>query len=113
MSGQEVLLRCRELDRKHVYPVVDAERRLLGIVTPDELALLAGSSELVPLTTAFDLMREPVSVQADAELGVAIETMLSSGLRELPVVDAAGRVLGCVDDRSISHAYQRSAANGS
>lgn len=112
MSGQEVLLRCRDPEGKRVYPVVDAERRLLGIVTPDDLALLGASSELVPLTTASDLMREPVSVAASDELGVVLEKMLNSGLRELPVVDAGNRLLGCVDDRAITRAYGKLATPG-
>ncbi len=107
MSGQEVLLRCGAPDPKNVFPVVDAQRRILGIVTQDELSVLASSSELVPVTTASDLMREPVAVRADDDLALAVELMLIHGLRELPVTDMAGRLLGSVDDHTITKAYQR------
>jgi len=107
MPGEEVLLRCGALDGKHVFPVVDGERRLIGIVTQEDLGLLGSSPELRPITTASDLMREPVAVRGGDGLGLAIEKMLTNGLRELPVVDDEGRLLGYVDDQSIAEAYQR------
>ena len=110
MSAQEVLLRWQKLDGPHVLPVVDLERRVLGVVTRDEIALLETSSELVPVTTASDLMRPPVTVRDHDDLAVVIERMLTSGLRELPVVDADGRLLGHVDDRTVAQAYQRPAS---
>jgi CIC family chloride channel protein len=106
MSAAEVLLRCSAAKGRQVYPVVDAGRRLLGIVTPDELAILTSSEELLPLATASDLMRAPISVRADDHLGVVVERMLASGLREIPVLDDGGRLLGCVDDQTLATAYQ-------
>ena len=38
-------------------------------------------------------------------LGGVFETMLSQGVRELPVTDAAGALIGFVDETSIAHAY--------
>jgi hypothetical protein len=42
-------------------------------------------------------------------LSLGIERMLTSGLRELPVIDVGGRLLGSVDDETITRAYQRRA----
>jgi CIC family chloride channel protein len=107
--GEEVLLRCGAPDGKHVFPVVDAERHLLGVISQEELVLLGSSPELRPITTAYDLMRPAVAVRAGDGLAVAIERMLTSGLRELPVTDDDGRLLGYVDDQAISETYQRRA----
>lgn len=108
-SAQEILLRWQHLDAPHVLPVVDSERRVLGVVTRDEIALLETSHELVPVTTASDLMRPALTVRPDDDLAVVIERMLTSGLRELPVVDAEGHFLGQVDDGTVARAYQRPA----
>jgi predicted transcriptional regulator len=45
-------------------------------------------------------------VRADDHLGVVVERMLASGLREIPVLDDAGRLLGCIDDQTLAKAYQ-------
>ena len=54
-------------------------------------------------------MRPPVTVRADDDLALVIERMLASGLRELPVTDANGALLGYVDDQTVVQAYQQRA----
>lgn len=107
MPAEEVLLRCGQNDAKHVHPVVDSEGRLLGIVTQDELGVLATTPELLGITTAFDLMRAPASVRADDDLARAVDKMLTTGLRELPVTDAHDHLIGCIDDQAVTQAYAR------
>jgi CIC family chloride channel protein len=107
MPAVEVLLRCSDSDGRHVYPVIDEERVLLGLLTQEQLGMLASDPELVAITTAFDLMRPPVFVRADDDLAQVIDKMLTSGLRELPITDDAGHLLGCIDDQSVAKAYQR------
>jgi CIC family chloride channel protein len=68
---------------------------------------LAKAPELLAVATASDMMKPPVSVDADDAVGVAIERMIKSGLRELPVTEADGRLLGMIDDDDIAKAYQR------
>jgi CIC family chloride channel protein len=112
-SAHEVMRLIEGREQRHVYPVLDPERRLLGIVTPDELAILSVSPELLPVTTAHDLMRPPVSIGSHELLGAAIETMLSSGLRELPVTGEDARLLGVIDDRHLASALGRGRAQAS
>lgn len=108
MSAAEVLLRCKSSDSpRRVHAVLDREQHVLGLVTQEELTLLADSPELHSITTAFDLMRPPVTVRADDDLTAVIDTMLSHGIREVPVTDEHGRWIGTVDDRSIAGAYAR------
>ncbi len=107
MPAAEVLLRCGGSEGRHVYPVVDAARVLVGIVTPEQLTMLASNPDLVAVTTAFDVMLSPVFVHADDDLAQVIDKMLTSGLRELPITDSAGHLLGCIDDQAMASAYQR------
>jgi CBS-domain-containing membrane protein len=90
-----------------VYPVVGADRVLLGIVTQEQLGMLASNPDLVALTTAFDLMLPPGFVRADDDLARVIDRMLTSGLRELPITDSGGCLLGCIGDQALASAYQR------
>jgi chloride channel protein, CIC family len=107
MPAVEVLLRCGHSNGRHVYPVVGADRVLLGIVTQEQLGMLESNPELVAVTTAFDLMLPPVFVRADDDLAQVIDKMLTSGLRELPITDNGGHLLGCIDDQTMASAYQR------
>jgi CIC family chloride channel protein len=102
-----VALAARASATQHVFPVLDAERRLLGIVTPEELRVLDSEPDLLPIATASDLMRAPVSVKPDEDLRRALELMLENGIREIPVTDAASHFLGFVDETTIANVYVR------
>jgi chloride channel protein, CIC family len=107
----ELRILCQAPRKQRTYPVLDAGGQLLGIVTPEELAVLETSPELLRLATASDLMRTAVPVHADDDISAAIEKMLANGLRELPVTDAGGRLLGMIDDKDVAKAYQPSRAS--
>jgi CBS domain-containing protein len=97
-------------------PVIDAERRVVGILTDGdllarlqlpnarvqmelteaelsrELAALAGSGQ-----TVADLMVSPaVTTFADAAIGDAVRVMTERGIKRLPVVDRDGKLVGMV-----------------
>lgn len=103
MPGDELL---RKRTAQEVYPVVDASRRLIGMITDDELRMLDGR---VPqrLVIASDLMRPPVFVRTHDDLRSALEAMLAHGLPLLPIVDDDDRVAGLVEETAIAHAYLR------
>jgi CIC family chloride channel protein len=90
--------------RQEVFPVLDRER-LVGIITLEDLVSLAAQPHLEGLANAADVMRPPIALSQDDFVRSAFETMLSQGVRELPVTDASGAVIGFVDETSIAHAY--------
>jgi CIC family chloride channel protein len=104
--GLDVMSARRRSGAARVYPVVDGQRKLVGVVTPEELGLLVEEPELEVCTTAFDLMRAPISIGSQDDVAAAVETMLASGIRELPVTDTLGRLVGMVDDQSVATAYR-------
>ena len=55
------LLRARSA--QEVYPVVDPDRRLVGIITDEELRLLGAGGSLEKLVIASDVMRPPTRVR--------------------------------------------------
>jgi len=92
--------------------VVDAQRRVVGLITDAELVRRLGEqpgivtslmrrAAAVPITnkvTAADLMiTEVVTTRPDVAIEVAIREMLAQRRKLLPVVDAQGRLIGIVD----------------
>lgn len=90
----------------HGLPVVDAAGRLAGMLTDvDVLAALARSrpSAYPPAPVSVDsvMTGNPVTLEADASLGDAAETLLRGGFRHLPVVDEQGRLVGMLSERDL------------
>ena len=54
---------------------------------------------------ASDLMRAAVTIRHAGLITPTMEKMPTSGLRELPVLDATGRLLDLVDDKAIVVAH--------
>ncbi len=97
-------------------PVVDGERRVVGILTDGDLLRRLGlphagvqaalthaelARELEALRhsgqTVADLMVRPVTtITDDAAVADAVRVMTQRGIKRLPVVDAAGRLVGVV-----------------
>ena len=96
-------------ERQEVFPVI-AEGEVVGIVTLADLVSLSTNSRLGAPVNASELMRAAPTVRLDEDLRVAFESMLANGVRELPVTDETGRLLGFVDEISIAHACARASA---
>jgi CIC family chloride channel protein len=92
---------------QHVFPVVSADGKLIGLITREDVAILRSEPELELVVNAADLMRPAASVGIDDDLRTTFELMRSEGLRELPIVDALGRVVGIVGEADIAQAYLR------
>lgn len=103
--ADEVVRAHREEPTQLVFPVVDEGGKILGIITPEEIAVLESESELIPLVNASDLMRPTASVDLDDDLGFALHTMIANGLSQLPVTDRSGRCVGHVTEADIAKAY--------
>ena len=89
-------------------PVIDAEGRLLGIVSVEELVLATQSPTLAPLIVAADLMRVGVTpLDPEDPLDRALEIFVESDLLALPVVDGTKdrHVVGIVKRSDLSSTY--------
>jgi CBS-domain-containing membrane protein len=105
-------------------PVIDQDRQVVGIITDGDLLRKAGmpvrlavEERLDPADlreilarvsrekTAGQIMTHPArTVQADEALGHVVQTMLTQGLKRLPVVDEQGRLVGMVSRLDILRA---------
>jgi CIC family chloride channel protein len=96
--------------RQDAYPVVDDAGVLRGLIAPDVLRYLSGEGDAARLVVAADLMQPPFSLTLEQGLLSAGEQLVRSGLRELPVLDAAGAIVGFVDESQAMRAYLDAAA---
>jgi CIC family chloride channel protein len=104
-NAAEMLVAVTEANLQDVFPVVDREGKLLGIVTASSLRLVAVESQETRWLIASDLMQPAVSVTLATELRTASERFVANGLHELPVVDDDGRVFALLDELDVAQWY--------
>ncbi len=79
-----------------VLPVVDADRRVVAVVTDRDICCALARENRRPseLRVAEFLSAPPWTCQAGDNLSTALATMRAHAVRRLPVVDAEGRLEG-------------------
>jgi CBS domain-containing protein len=118
----------RALARRDVsaVPVVDADGRVLGVVSEADLLIKQGTQELdfsrsllawwrgrrdlrrTTATTAGRLMTTPaVTVTAGSTVAAAARTMTAHNVKRLPVVDDDGRLVGIVSRKDVLTVFLR------
>jgi CIC family chloride channel protein len=91
-----------------IIPVIDEDRRLLGVVSLEELHVAAQAPHAYSLLLAVDLMRRiERPLRLDDALDRAMELFNENDLLALPVVDRDRRVLGVVRRYDAANAYLR------
>ena len=91
-------------------PVVDGHKRLLGVVSLEEVHLASQSPHVLNLVLASDLMRDSVlPLGPDDRLDRALELFVDSGLSALPVCDGTveRHLLGLVKRSDVARLYLR------
>lgn len=126
-ASLEEVLQALERSRRRRAVVIDADRRVLGIITDGDLlrrssqaahpglaarlrGLLTGEPPIVSALpdageTAADLMTAPaVTVGLDSDPADALQLMTTLAVKRLPVVDADGRLVGLLGRASLLRA---------
>jgi len=106
----EMVERASLTSSQELFPVVASEGGLVGIVTSATMRIAIAQRDDSSWVLAADLMQSPVSVQGSDDLRTAGERMLSSGLRELPIVTKDGAVIGLVTESALASVYLQGAA---
>ncbi|HET9930507.1 MAG TPA: chloride channel protein [Polyangiaceae bacterium] len=106
-AAPEISQAARSSSAQNVFPVLDNEDHLLGIVTPEELRILETEPDLLPVVAAWDLMRAPVSVRPRDDVRTVLEVMLANRIREVPVTDDSGRFIGFIDEVALANTLKR------
>jgi CBS domain-containing protein len=102
MSLAQILKTFSETDNLY-YPVVDKGKKLLGVITVDNIKNSLMSSGLDKFLLAHDLM-EPVIAKTSSSIPMTeVQEILSRyNLEYLPVVSSADKVIGFLERRQIS-----------
>jgi CIC family chloride channel protein len=108
--ASEMLRAVAGYEWQDVFPVLDRTGKMTGIVTAETLRIMASEPDLAPLAVANDAMQPPVALCEGDGLRTAIEVLSANGLREVPVVDGAGKIVGFVDEADIGRAYLEATA---
>lgn len=98
-------LRMRYADIRHL-PVVDDDRRLIGIVSDRDL-LRRKSHHSKPLRLREVMSRHVHQVKPDDPAALAAQLMLDHRIGALPVVGADGQLLGLVTETDFLRAVVR------
>ncbi len=104
-SASEMLHRVADTSWQDVFPVLDPGGKMIGIITVESLRVIASERELEGMTVAADILQPPLSLSPDDHLRTAVEAMQANTLREVPVIDATGRIIGLLDEADISRSY--------
>ncbi|MEX2153608.1 MAG: CBS domain-containing protein [Gemmatimonadaceae bacterium] len=79
-----------------IIPVVDASRRLIGVITDRDIALRIVAEGKDVNTSVHDVMSSDQlkTCRPDEDLDSAMETMASEQVRRIPIVDERGSLVG-------------------
>ncbi len=93
---------------RNIFPVIDKDRQLLGIVQSDQILEILINRDLEKSSTSFKKLMQPLpeTVSVDTEMLDIIRKMDNSNIRVYPVVDKEGRYLGFVSHTGILSKYR-------
>ncbi|WP_159015706.1 CBS domain-containing protein [Cognatiluteimonas profundi] len=101
---REVAQLMRDKDCGEI-PVVDAQRRPLGVITDRDIAIRAVAQGIDTTATVSDYMTSPATtVSEDSSLAQVVDVMEDQQIRRVLVVDARGVVAGIVAQADIARA---------
>lgn len=79
-------------------PVLDAEGRVVGMLTPTDLLKVAAQEPKQRDLVVSEVMRPAETIRDDDDTDRAVHLMREKGIHALPVVGAGGRLAGIVTD---------------
>ena len=92
---RHVVLREPAQRGQHLFPVVDEDRRVRGVITRRDLRAL--TQKATPEASLGEALREPVVAHPDEPLRIVVYRMAETGLTRMPVVERdSGKLAGMV-----------------
>ncbi len=92
---------------RNIFPVIDKDDRLIGIITLDRIRKIMFKPELYEKTHATDLMFYPeVTVNMDDTMETVAGKIQSSGKFNIAVLDEEGKYLGFVSRANVFSKYR-------
>ena len=108
-DGFHELKRVITVSGQSVFPVMDSEDRLYGLLSVKNVRVVLFEDSLQDVVVVGDLCSKPLSLGLDENLYDVLLTFLNSGVGQIPVVDYDGegrqRILGLLDHADVINAY--------
>jgi len=101
----EILSAIAQNNWQDVFPVVNHEGQMVGVVDAEILRTLAAEGGLAGIAIASDIMKPVFSLTVDQNLHEALEVMLTHGVREIPVLDSQAQIIGFLDEAEVTRVY--------
>jgi H+/Cl- antiporter ClcA len=89
---------------QHLYPIIDKELRVKGVVTRKQILDLLASAP--PHSRVADIVRHPVVAHPDEPLRVVVTRMAETGLTRFPVIEDE-RIVGMISLQDLLSARTR------
>jgi CBS domain-containing protein len=116
-GAPELVTKVASLMKQHdvgSVPVVESDKRLVGIVTDRDIVLkvvaTSRNPEQTPVKEAMTL--NPVSCKEDDDLEYALKLMKERQVRRMPIVDGSGRLTGIIAQADVATRLNKDAKTG-
>jgi CIC family chloride channel protein len=90
--------------RQYLFPVVDDDRKLRGVLTRNELQKFVASGSSQPVGS---IVRKALAAYGDEPLRSVVMRMAETGITRMPVLDSSGKLQGMVSLRDLLRARVR------
>lgn len=106
MVGAASLMRNEDVG---VLPVLDDDKKLIGLVTDRDIVVRGLAENLNPTNTAIvHIMSEDlITCRPNDEIEVAMQRMREAQIRRIPVVDGGNRLMGMIAQADIALRTER------
>jgi CBS domain-containing protein len=116
-SATDTITKVAGLMKQHdvgSVPVVEADKRLVGIVTDRDLVVkVVAAGKHTDQTAVQEAMTpNPASCKEDDDLDFALKLMKERQVRRMPIVDAGGRLIGIIAQADVATRVNKDAKTG-
>jgi CBS domain-containing protein len=116
-SASDTVTKVAGLMKQHdvgSVPAVEADGRLVGIVTDRDIVLkVVAAGRNAEQTTVKEAMTpNPASCKEDDDLDYALKLMKERQVRRMPIVDGSGRLTGIIAQADVATRVQKDAKTG-
>lgn len=93
--------------KRNIFPVVNSENELCGIILLDDIRQIMFNSDIYPVTLVSHLMKEPASfVYESDKMEAVMKKFEVTSAWNLPVLDSSNKYMGFVSKSKIFSAYR-------
>ncbi len=108
-SAKEMLRHVQEAPAQELFLVLGESGKLEGVITAASVWTLALEREGADIVLAADLMLRVDRIRPDCDLRTATQVLVEHGLREIPVVDGEGAIVGLIGEKDLARIHLQAA----